>query len=62
VRSAVAVSDEFKRHFESIRQRKFVQANLNFQEDAALKGGVVITVGELLLDFSLLSRLQNFWS
>ena len=53
VRSASSVSDEFKNYFESIRQRKLSQANLNFQEDAALKGGVVIAVGDLLLDFSL---------
>lgn len=62
VRSASAISDEYKAHLESIRQRKFAHANLNFQEDKALKGGVVIAMGDLLLDFSLLSRLQHFWS
>jgi F0F1-type ATP synthase delta subunit len=62
VHSASTISDEFKSHFESIKQRKFAQANLNFQENADLKGGVVIAVGDLLLDFSLSSRLQNFWS
>lgn len=62
VRSASNVNDEFKSHLESIRQRKFTEAHLNFQEDPTLKGGVVIAVGDLLLDFSLSSRLQNFWS
>ncbi|MBF0504724.1 MAG: F0F1 ATP synthase subunit delta [Candidatus Omnitrophica bacterium] len=57
-----AVSDEMKTHLESIRQRKFVQANLKIQEDPALKGGMVIAVGDLLLDFSLSGRLQHFWS
>ncbi len=54
------LSDEFKNHFESIRQRKFPQANLDFQEDAALKGGVVIAVGDLLLDFSLSKPFAEF--
>jgi F0F1-type ATP synthase delta subunit len=62
VRSASSISDEFKGQFESIRRRKFAQAHLDFQEDSALKGGIVIAVGDLLLDFSLTSRLKNFWS
>jgi len=56
------ISDEFKSHLESIRKRKMPQANLIFLENAELKGGVVIAAGDLLLDFSLSSRLQNFWS
>lgn len=62
VRTASGVGDDFKSRLESIRQRKFSQASFNFQEDVALKGGVIIEAGESLLDFSLLSRLQNFWS
>jgi len=62
VRLPSAVSDEIKSHLESIRKRKFIQANLNIQEDRALKGGMVIAVGDVLLDFSLSSRLQHFWS
>ena len=56
------LNDEFKSYLESIRKRKFVQANLDFKENADLKGGVVIALGDLLLDFSLSSRLQHFWS
>ena len=62
MRSSGSVNDEFKSYFESVQKRKFSQANLNFQEDAALKGGVVIVVGDALLDFSLASRLKQFWS
>jgi len=62
VRSASSLGDEFKNRLESVRKRKFVQANLNFQQDSALKGGVVIIVGDLLLDFSLSNRLRHFWS
>ena len=62
VRLASGVTDEFKSYLESVRKRKMPQASLDFQEDASLKGGVVIVMGELILDFSLSSRLQNFWS
>ena len=62
VRSASTINDEFKSRLESIRKRKFIQAKLNFQDDVGLKGGVVIVMGDLLLDFSLSSRMQNFWS
>jgi len=62
VYSAAGINDEFKIHFEAIRKRKFSQANFNFKENAALKGGVVIAIGDLLLDFSLTSRLEHFWS
>jgi len=62
VYSATSVSDEFKSYLESVRRRKMPQANLNFKENAELKGGIVIAVGDLLLDFSLSSRLQHFWS
>ena len=62
VYSASGVSDEFKRHLEAVRRQKFAQAQFNFRENAELKGGVVIAAGELLLDFSLSSRLENFWS
>ena len=60
IRTASNVSDEFKSQLESVKQRKFVQSNLIFQEDASLKGGVIITVGDIQLDFSLLSRLKHF--
>jgi len=60
--SASTISDEFISHLESIRQRRFNQANVNFLQNAELKGGIVIAAGDLLLDFSLASRLQQFWS
>ena len=62
VRWATPISDEFKSHLEYIRKHKFAQANLNFQEDSTLKGGVIIVLGDCHLDFSLSNRLQNFWS
>ena len=62
VLSASRLNEEFKSKLESIRKRKFVQAKLNFKENPDLKGGVAIALGDVLLDFSLISRLQNFWS
>ena len=60
--SASAINEDFKGHLESIRKRKMPSAHLNFQQNAELRGGVVIAAGDALLDFSLASRLQNFWS
>jgi len=62
VLSAKNISDEYKSHLESVRKRKMPQASLKYMENADLKGGVVIAAGDLFLDFSLSSRLQNFWS
>jgi F0F1-type ATP synthase delta subunit len=62
VLSASRMNEEFKSRLESVRKRKFVQARLNFKEDPGLKGGLAIALGDVLLDFSLQSRLQNFWS
>jgi F0F1-type ATP synthase delta subunit len=53
VRSSSRISEEFKNRIESIHQRKYVQASLNIQEDPSLKGGIIITVGGLSLDYSL---------
>ena len=62
VHTASKVNDDLQRKLESIRKRKFVQAKLDFKENTGLKGGVVIALGDILLDFSLSSRLHHFWS
>jgi F0F1-type ATP synthase delta subunit len=62
VLSASKVNHEFQHRFESIRKRKFLEAKLNFRENPELKGGVVIALGDLFLDFSFQSRLEHFWS
>ena len=59
---ATAMNEEFMSHLEVIRKNKFAQARVNVQRNPDLKGGIVIKLGDLLLDFSLASRLQNFWS
>jgi len=60
--SASKISEALKSDLESIRKNKMPQANFNFLEDPSLKGGIVIKIGDTLLDFSLQSRLQHFWS
>ena len=51
--SASGLSEEFKSHIEAICQRKFAQASVSITQDATLKGGVVITVGDQSFDYSL---------
>ena len=48
--------------FEELTRRRFPRAKLSVEEDAALKGGVIITIGDQTLDFSVASRLKGFWS
>lgn len=62
VYSASRISDEYRAVLESITKSKCGGVNLNFQENALLKGGLVIAIDQLLLDFSLQSRLKHFWS
>ncbi len=60
--SCSTVNKEFRYRFESVSKRRFPQAQLKYRIEAGLKGGVVLCVGEDLLDFSLRCRLQNFWT
>ena len=62
VRFYSGAGERIKSHLESIRRRKFVRAHLDIKEDRGLKGGMVIAVGETLLDFSLASRWRQLWS
>ena len=48
--------------FEDLVRRRFPAAQLIVQEDAGLKGGVVLIVAGQTLDFSITSRLKGFWS
>ncbi len=43
-------------------KRKFENNKVIFEENSILKGGLVIVIGEQVLDFSLTNRLENFWS
>ena len=59
VRLCSPASNEFKNHLESIRQRKFARANVDFRREAGLKGGVIIEAEGCSLDFSLAGRLRD---
>ena len=54
----INVAEEFK----VLIQNKFVNSKIEFEQLQDLKGGLIIKVGEEILDFSLSSRLENFWS
>jgi len=62
ITSASVINDELKGYFQTIQKRRMPQAVLNFELNPSLKGGVVITEGDVVLDFSLSNRLENFWS
>lgn len=62
VLSSSRIKDEVQGRLESIRKRKFVQAKLIYRVEPQVKGGIVIALEDILLDFSLSSRLQNFWT
>ena len=43
-------------------KNKFVDGEIAFEQLRDLKGGLIIKVDDEVLDFSLSSRLENFWS
>jgi F0F1-type ATP synthase delta subunit len=45
----------------SIAKNKFSNARVAFEILEPIKGGLMIKVDEEVLDFSLSSRLENFW-
>ncbi len=46
---------------EVIIQRKFPELKIDFQEDLGIKGGIVIELGNMRLDYSLADRLKRLW-
>lgn len=62
ITSASAISEDLKGYFQTIQKRRMPQAILNFEQNASLKGGVMISAGDMVLDFSLSNRLEHFWS
>lgn len=57
-----AMDDELGARFESLRRRRFAEFKIEFKQDKSLKGGVIVIIGNDVLDFSLNTRLKNFWS
>ena len=41
---------------------KFVSSEVKFEQLKSLKGGLMIKLADEVLDYSLSSRLENFWS
>ncbi len=57
-----SLSLDVEGEFKALIQNKFVNSKINFEQLQDLKGGLIIKVGEEVLDFSLSSRLENLWS
>ncbi len=62
VRFASQLDVQVENRFKSWCSRKCAGSSLCFEQDGALKGGVMIIFGNETLDFSLANRLKNFWS
>lgn len=59
--SSAVLQVSWRRHIEAAIKRKFPAVDVEFQEDVALKGGVVIKLPGQTLDFSLADRLKKIW-
>ena len=53
---------QIRSRFEELARRRFPGARLTVETDITLKGGVLIIIGEQVLDYSVADRLRNFWS
>lgn len=62
VRFCPPLSPEVKARVQSVVRHKSPAAKVVFSEDPSLKGGLVITVAGVVMDFSMTGRLKNFWS
>ena len=51
-----------KKRLARLVEQKFKQTPLVFKEQGKIKGGMVIQMGEHVVDFSLLSRLKGVWT
>jgi F0F1-type ATP synthase delta subunit len=60
--SAKVLSEQVKAQITSVVKNKFVNGKIIFEQLSNLKGGLIIKVEEEVLDFSLSSRLEHFWS
>ncbi len=61
-KTARPLNPEHRGRIQSIFKRKAVQGKIIFEENLALKGGLLIAYNDQVLDFSLSSRLQKLWS
>ncbi len=62
IRVASHLDGRIEDRFKSWCGRRFAGSKISFEQDGALKGGVVIVAGGEVLDFSLANRLKNLWS
>jgi F0F1-type ATP synthase delta subunit len=56
------LSVNIEQELKGLAKHKFTDSEIIFEQNKVLKGGVVIKTSNEVLDFSLSSRLENFWS
>lgn len=56
------LSEELKNQIESFVMSKFPNVICMFELEEPLKGGLKLSIGEDVFDFSITNRLRNFWS
>ncbi|MBF0490915.1 MAG: F0F1 ATP synthase subunit delta [Candidatus Omnitrophica bacterium] len=59
---AQTLSVKVQQEFTAVVKNKFVNGKIVWENLGHLKGGLIIKVNEEVFDFSLSSRLENFWS
>ncbi|MEI7998228.1 MAG: hypothetical protein WCH62_01805 [Candidatus Omnitrophota bacterium] len=59
---ANSISFRAAEEIKSLTSRKFINGKIVFERLQTLKGGLIIKVANEILDFSLSSRLESFWS
>ena len=62
IKSAAVLNQEIQSRVQSLVRRRAPDIKVVFTRDSGLKGGIVIESSGGVIDFSLASRLKNFWS
>jgi F0F1-type ATP synthase delta subunit len=59
---AYSLPSVIEQEIRTLIKNKFTEAKIIFEQLRPLKGGLMIKIKDEILDFSLSSRLENFWS
>jgi F0F1-type ATP synthase delta subunit len=59
---AKSLPNVIEQQIRSLGKTKFSNAQMTFESLEDLRGGLMIKIDQEVLDFSLSSRLENFWS
>ncbi len=62
VKSSGTLNDVVKARVGQALRSRSSTVEIIFQQDASIKGGLIVEMGTQVLDFSIANRLKNFWS